>query len=134
MAGLANCVTWWKPPFINYIMAENTSQAASVRVVRHRRTRSARGRLQKLVGKARKGFFDSLKLPHRGSWQGAALTEEGRGGREHSEKGMQATNRSRPQHPSSINYGIAATGSYRRFDSLRDAPPLRRSPFPGGEG
>ena len=32
-----------------------------MRVVRHRRTRSARGRLQKLVGKARKGFFDSLR-------------------------------------------------------------------------
>ena len=29
---------------------------------------------------------------------------------------------------------IAATGSYRKLDSLRDAPPLRRSPFPGGEG
>ena len=31
-----------------------------MRVVRRRRTRSARSRLQKLVGKARKGFFDSL--------------------------------------------------------------------------
>ena len=36
--------------------------------------------------------------------------------------------------PPSIYYGIAATGSYRRLDSLRDAPPLRRSPFPVGEG
>ena len=42
-------------------LTENTSQAASVRVVRRRRTRSARSRLQKLVGKARQGFFDSLK-------------------------------------------------------------------------
>ena len=45
-------------------LTENTSQAASVRVVRRRRTRSARSRLQKLVGKARKGFFDSInRLP-----------------------------------------------------------------------
>ena len=49
-------------------------------------------------------------------------------------KSAQSTYHSLPQRPSSINYGIAATGSYRRLDSLRDAPPLRRSPFPVGEG
>ena len=37
-------------------LAENTSQAASVRVVRHWRTRSARSRLQKSGGKPRRGF------------------------------------------------------------------------------
>ena len=40
---------------------ENTSQAASVRVVRRRRTRSACSRLQKPVEKPRGGIFDSLK-------------------------------------------------------------------------
>ena len=40
---------------------ENTFQAASVRVVRHRRTRSARSRLQKNCLKAPRGIFDSLK-------------------------------------------------------------------------
>ena len=41
------------------------------------------------------------------------------------------SSRSRPQRPSSVSltrastafYGIAATGSYFRFNSLRDAPP-----------
>ncbi len=41
------------------------------------------------------------------------------------------SSRSRPQRPSSVSltrassafYGIAATGSYRKLDSLRDAPP-----------
>ena len=33
------------------------------------------------------------------------------------------THSSRSQGPSSINCGIAATGSYRKLDSLRDAPP-----------
>ena len=42
-------------------VGENTSQAASVRVVRQRRTRSARSRLQNTGGKPRKGFFDKLK-------------------------------------------------------------------------
>ncbi len=31
---------------------------------------------------------------------------------------------SRAQRLSSKNYGTAATGSYRRFNSLRDAPPV----------
>ena len=56
-------------------LTENTSQAASVRVVRPRRTRSARGRLQKLVGKARKGFFDSLGSPERETGSALAETE-----------------------------------------------------------
>ena len=38
---------------------KNTSQTASVRVVRQRRTRSARSRLQKAVGKARRAFSTS---------------------------------------------------------------------------
>ena len=42
-------------------LTENTSQAASVRVVRLRQTTRARSRLRKFVEKARKGFFDSLK-------------------------------------------------------------------------
>ena len=42
-------------------VGENTSQAASVRVVRQRRTRSARSRLQNTGGKPRKGFFDKFK-------------------------------------------------------------------------
>jgi len=37
-------------------VGKHTSQAASVRVVRRRRTRSARGRLQKTVEKPRRGF------------------------------------------------------------------------------
>lgn len=41
-------------------LAENTSQAVSVEFVRLWRTNYARNRLQKLVEKARKGFFDSL--------------------------------------------------------------------------
>ena len=31
---------------------------------------------------------------------------------------------SRAHPPSSKNYRTAATGSYRRFNSLRDAPPV----------
>ena len=69
-------------------------------------------------------------FPYGGAGRALALTEEGRSGRER----LENTYRSLPQRPSSINYGIAATGSYRRLDSLRDAPPLRRSPFPVGEG
>ena len=42
-------------------LGENSSQAASVRVVRLRRTRSARSRLQKNCQKAPEGIFDSLK-------------------------------------------------------------------------
>ncbi len=38
-------------------LGENTSQAASVRVVRLWRTRSARGRLQKNVKKPQRGFL-----------------------------------------------------------------------------
>ena len=41
-------------------LGENTFQAASVGVVRHRRTRSARSRLQKNCQKATRGIFDSL--------------------------------------------------------------------------
>ena len=37
-------------------LAENTSQAASVELVRQRRTNSARGRLQNTVGKPQRGF------------------------------------------------------------------------------
>ena len=40
-------------------VGENTSQAASVRVVRQRRTRSARSRLQNTGGKARRVFSTS---------------------------------------------------------------------------
>ena len=57
----------------------------------------------------------------------AAAVEEGRYGREW----YVFSNRSRPLRPSSVSltrasttfYGIAATGSYVRFNSLRDAPP-----------
>ena len=42
-------------------LAENTSQTASVEFVPHWGTNYARSRLPKFVGKARKGFFDSLK-------------------------------------------------------------------------
>ena len=42
-------------------LTENTSQAACVRVVRHRRTRSALSRLQSFRRKAPKGFFDGLR-------------------------------------------------------------------------
>ncbi len=38
-------------------LGENTFQAASVGVVRHRRTRSARSRLQKKLSKSPKGDF-----------------------------------------------------------------------------
>ena len=76
-------------------------------------------------------------LPLRGRGTAAAV-EEGRYGRER----CVFISRSRSERPSSVSltrasttfYGIAATGSYFRFNSLRDAPPLRRSPFPGGEG
>ena len=44
---------------------ENTSQAASVRVVRRRRTRSACSRLQKNCRKAPWGIFDSLTAQRR---------------------------------------------------------------------
>ena len=53
---------------INILLAENTSQAASVRIVRLRRTIRARSRLRKFVGKARKGFFDSLKSTDASRW------------------------------------------------------------------
>lgn len=43
---------------------------------------------------------------------------------------MQMFNHSTVWGASSINCGIAATGSYDRFHSLRDAPPLRLSTFP----
>ena len=42
-------------------LTENTYQAASVRVVRRRRTRSARSRLQSFCQKRAQPFFDSLK-------------------------------------------------------------------------
>ena len=41
-------------------LAENTSQAASVRIVRHRRTRRARGGLQKFGEKPHLGFSAKL--------------------------------------------------------------------------
>ena len=44
-------------------LGENTSQAASVRVVRRRRTRSACSRLQKNCRKAPWGIFDSEDCP-----------------------------------------------------------------------
>ena len=79
----------------------------------------------------------SPNLPLRGRGTAAAV-EEGRYGRER----CVFISRFRPERPSSVSltrassafYGIAATGSYRKLDSLRDAPPLRRSPFPNGEG
>ena len=43
-------------------LAENTSQTASVEFVPHWGTNYARSRVPKFVGKARKGFFDSLSL------------------------------------------------------------------------
>ena len=46
-------------------LTENTYQAASVRVVRCRRTRSARSRLQSFCQKRAQPFFDSLKLRQR---------------------------------------------------------------------
>ena len=82
----------------------------------------------------------ALNLPHRGRGTAAAV-EEGRYGRERCEKGnhgsperearVRISSRSRPVHPSSVSLtrasstfcGIAATGSYFRFNSLRDAPP-----------
>ena len=54
-------------------LTENTSQAASVRVVRLRQTTRARSRLRKFVGKARKGFFDSLSRLFRGGLFSDAL-------------------------------------------------------------
>ena len=42
-------------------LTENTTQAASVRLVRCKRTRRARGRLQSFCQKRAKPFFDSLK-------------------------------------------------------------------------
>ena len=69
---------------------------------------------------------EAFNLPHRGRGTAAAV-EEGRYGRER----CVIISRSRPQRPSSVSltrastafYGIAATGSYFRFNSLRDAPP-----------
>ena len=43
-------------------LGENTYQAASVRVVRRRRTKSACSRLQKNCRKAPWGIFDSLRM------------------------------------------------------------------------
>ena len=43
-------------------LTENTTQAASVRFVRQRRTNRARGRLQSFCQKRAKPFFDSLRL------------------------------------------------------------------------
>ena len=83
---------------------------------------------------------EALNLPLRGRGTAAAV-EEGRYGRERCEKGnhgsperearVRIPSRSRPVHPSSVSLtrasstfcGIAATGSYFRFNSLRDAPP-----------
>ena len=69
---------------------------------------------------------EAFNLPHRGRGTAAAV-EEGLCGRER----CVIISRSRPQRPSSVSltrastafYGIAATGSYFRFNSLRDAPP-----------
>ncbi len=82
----------------------------------------------------------ALNLPLRGKGTAAAV-DEGRYGSEW----YVFPHRSRPLHPSSVSltrasttfYGIAATGSYVRFNSLRDAPPAGEalSPtFPSGEG
>ena len=46
-------------------LTENTSQAASVEFVRHRRTNYARSRLQKIWRKAPKGIFDMLHAGQR---------------------------------------------------------------------
>ena len=46
-------------------LTENTTQAASVRIVRRRRARRARGRLQSFCQKRAKPFFDSLTSPSR---------------------------------------------------------------------
>ena len=69
---------------------------------------------------------EAFNLPLRGRGTAAAV-EEGRYGSEL----YVFSYRSRPEHPSSVSltrasttfYGIAATGSYVRFNSLRDAPP-----------
>ena len=69
---------------------------------------------------------EAFNLPLRGRGTAAAV-EEGRYGRER----CVFISRSRPERPSSVSltrastafYGIAATGSYFRFNSLRDAPP-----------
>ena len=45
-------------------VGENTYQAASVRVVCRRHTRSARSRLHKIWRKAPKGIFDTLGRGH----------------------------------------------------------------------
>ncbi len=83
---------------------------------------------------------EAFNLPLRGRGTAAAV-EEGRCGRERCEKGnhgsperearVRILSRARPVHPSSVSLtrasstfcGIAATGSYFRFNSLRDAPP-----------
>ena len=66
-------------------------------------------------------------LPHRGRRLGAAETEEGRCGRERYVIPTAPAHYAPPQSglrpASSTFYGIAATGSYARLDSLRDAPP-----------
>ena len=51
--------------------------ASQYEFVCRRRANYARSRLQKLVGKARKGFFDSLKLPLRGSRLASARLRRG---------------------------------------------------------
>ena len=72
----------------------------------------------------------AFNLPLRGRGTAAAV-EEGRHGRERLVSRASFSCRSRPLRPSSVSltrasttfYGIAATGSYFRFNSLRDAPP-----------
>ena len=54
-------------------LTENTTQAASVRFVRQRRTNRARGRMQSFCQKRAKPFFDSLGSPF-----GRAVTEKRR--------------------------------------------------------
>ena len=76
------------------------------------------------------GIKGIKSFPSGGAGRAIALTEEGRSGREL----QRNTYSSLSKGPSSVNYGIAATGRYPRFNSLRDAPPLRRSPFPVGDG
>ena len=88
------------------------------------------------------------KLPLRGSWQGAALTDEGRYAepvrrnlgriRRSVQIGLyefaRAFRSRKSVPPSSLNYGIAATGSYFNLRFAARSTTLRRSPFPGGEG
>ena len=89
---------------------------------------------------------EAFNLPLRGRGTAAAV-EEGRYGRERCEKGnhgsperearVRISSRTRPVHPSSVSLtrasstfcGIAATGSYFRFNSLRDAPPEGEASF-----